>query len=68
MIYTIMIAMFKHQLAEDPDFTDDCDLDLIWSLATFLCLYYVKYWFLSPNLVDAAVNDLNLWNELNDVC
>ena len=32
------------------------------------CLYYSKCWFLSPNLVDAAVNDLQLWNTLNDVC
>ena len=67
IIYTISIAMFKHQLADDPEFTEACDLDLIWSLAAFLCLHYVKFWFMSPNLADAAVNDLQLWNKLNDV-
>ena len=58
IIYTIMIAIFGHQLADNPEFTQECDLNRIWSLAAFLCIYYVKYWFLSPNLTDAAINDL----------
>ena len=66
IIYTLMIALFQHQLEHISEFAE-YDLDRIWSLAAFLSLYYVRYWFLSPNLADAAVNDLEMWNNLNDI-
>ena len=67
IIYTLMIAMFSHQLAaEGLEFTKDCDLDNIWSLAVFLSVRYVKYWFLSPNVANAAINDLEMWRTLNE--
>ena len=49
------------------DCTESCDVDLdnVWSLAVFLSLYYVKYWFLAPDLTDAALNDVEFWNCLN---
>ena len=61
IMYSLMIALFRDQL-QSLDFTEDCDVDLdhVWSLAVFLSVYYVKYWFLAPNLADAAVNDLEL--------
>ena len=69
VIYSLMIALFRDQLQDLPEFTEGCDVDLdnVWSLAVFLSLYYVKYWFLAPDLTDAAVNDLELWNCLNDI-
>ena len=67
IIYTVMIALFQHQLAEDEVFSGTCNLDRIWSLAAFLTLFYVKHWFTAPKLVDAAVNDLELWNSFNDI-
>lgn len=67
IIYTLQIALFKHQLVEYEFFCNSCDLEHIWSLAAFLSLFYVKHWFTSPSLTDAAVNDLEMWNDFYDI-
>ena len=49
IIYTLKIALFRDQLG----------VDMIQNLATFLALFYVKYWFCAPNPVDAPQLDLD---------
>ena len=67
VIYTIQIALFRCQLSQVKGFTQCSYLDNIYSLASFLTIFYVKYWFKSPNTFDAAVNDLEMWNAINEV-
>ena len=57
VLYTVKIAIFRDQLG---DVFDKEDLDMIVSLATFLVLFYVRYWFCCPSAPDAAPVDLGL--------
>jgi len=62
IIYKIKLALFGHQLPspniEAPKLTK------IKSLASFLCLYYVKEWCTAPVAADAPINDLLLYKKL----
>ena len=58
VIYTIKIAMLKHQLGKE---ISGGLLKKIVELAQFLCLYYVKPWMRATLPVQAPIEDLNLY-------
>ena len=59
VIYTLKIALFKNQLLQLGNFEKE-QLVKIETLAIYLCLFYVKYWFCATNATNAPHNDLNL--------
>ena len=63
IIYTIKVALFKHQLKETfkPQM-----LDLIHNLATFSSLFYAKFWPCSTNATDAPQLNLDLQKLLEE--
>ena len=63
IIYSIKIALFRDQL---NDVFEEEVLEKISTLATFLSLFYVQYWFCLTNAVDAPQLDLNLLKLLED--
>ena len=61
IIYTIKISLFAKQL---DDVFEKWFLDTAKELATFLVLFYVKYWLCCTSASDAAVLDLNFLQQL----
>ena len=61
VIYTIKIAMLRHQLKND---IPECLLIKIVDLAKFLCLYYIKPWSRATLPFQTPIEDLNLYKML----
>ena len=57
IIYTLKIALLRKQV---NSYIDAFQLNNIYNLAAFLCVYYVEVWFKAPLTSDAPLNDLNL--------
>ena len=64
VIYTVKIVLFREQLG---DVFETDSLNHLERLATFLVLYYVPYWFSCMKATEAAVLDLRLLKELEEI-
>jgi hypothetical protein len=60
VIYVLKIYLFREQLVLEVSVIEG-----LQELSMFFCLVYARWWMAAPNTVDAAVNDLDLVNQLH---